>query len=687
MKKSYLFLPLIVVSLAGCQPTTTDTTSGLGALLSIELASGLKESYVQYEIVEQNMVTILAEYENGNETITGEQLAFEPAILDTSVIGNFDVTISYETASFQWDYEVFENTGIEGIETPDSIKDYNNNIKEQNESNKRKEFMDREQGYLVGDDNPFIFIPTIYTYIDDEELYVNGYHSKSIVEEKRGSEWVRLSSEGELTEIVAIDEYASSYDFTEAAIGKSYRLTVRPAATQYALGEQFVVSFEFTICDGFNVYNQDDLSHFDNVNSLWNSYRAEKGIIAQNIDGIILHNDIKIKASNIPQGFFYSEGDSEISTGDGDYSRVIGSLRDNVDLYHRDIAVDENFVFNGNYFTLNYSSLPYVVRDSGRIDAEPGLVISHTTLIKAGYNQTGDDLGDYTMKNLRVIGNANRTEAGEKSGGAIFTKLLSVDSTIYNLIGTQCFTFILTELSGPHAIIEKTRGYDSFSSMLYNWGTSDLQIKDSEFIGAGGPIIIADHVGANKTDGSGGNPSGTTFTNTIMESIVTGGENWFRLVKADAAIPTITSLGENVFTKYGNNSITKLIKIDDTYVSHFNLIGVIKDGLASEPSASKIRGRMQIDDGVALDFNGDFMSTADLYQYPPAMPRFESSNGDRALYNGTFMVNLMNQPLDENPQENYFNGPYLNMYVSIGTTSPTDYSKGFMGLIFGLQDR
>lgn len=69
MKKSYLFLPLIVVSLAGCQPTTTDTTSGLGALLSIELASGLKESYVQYEIVEQNMITILADYENGSETI------------------------------------------------------------------------------------------------------------------------------------------------------------------------------------------------------------------------------------------------------------------------------------------------------------------------------------------------------------------------------------------------------------------------------------------------------------------------------------------------------------------------------------------------------------------------------------------------------------------------------------------
>lgn len=680
MKKSYLFLPLIVVSLAGCQPTTTDTTSGLGALLSIELASGLKESYVQYEIVEQNMITILADYENGSETITGEQLAFEPAILDTSVIGNFDVTISYETASFQWDYEVFENTGIEGIETPDSIKDYNNNIKEQNESNKRKEFMDREQGYLVGDDNPFIFIPTIYTYIDDEELYVNGYHSKSIIEEKRVSEWVRLSSEGDLAEIVAIDEYASSYDFTEAAIGKSYRLTVRPAATQYALGEQFVVSFEFTICDGFNVYNQDDLSHFDNVNSLWNSYRAEKGIIAQNIDGIILHNDIKIKASNIPQGFFYSEGDSEVSTGDADYDRVIGSLRDNVDLYHRDVAVDESFVFNGNYFTLNYSSLPYVVRESGRIDSEPGSVISHATLIKAGYNRTGEDLGNYTMKNLRVIGNANRTEAGEKSGGAIFTKLTSVDSLIYNLIGTQCFTFILTELSGPNATIEKTRGYDSFSSTLYNWGTNNLRIIDSEFIGAGGPIIITDHVNPD-ANGDGGSQPHTLVQNTIMESFVSGNENWFKLVSATAAVPGIIGLGQNLLPVYGTNTITKMININGTDVPHFNMVGLVKDGSAAAPTSTKINGTFQIDDGVALDFSGAFMSAVAPY-FPVDAPRFQSSGGQAALFDGEKLVDRTNTSITPYAytQTNYFTGDYMNLYYNIGA------GDGFMGMVFGLVD-
>ncbi|MDD3099362.1 MAG: hypothetical protein PHW36_03375 [Bacilli bacterium] len=692
MRKGVLILPLIVVSLAGCDPVTTDSgssdTSGLGALLNIEVVSGLKEEYVQYEIVDQNEVMVLAEYENGFENVGGDQLTFDPGILDTSEIGNFDISISLLDKTVEWSYEVFENTGIEGIEIPDSVKNYNNNIKEQSEGNKRKEFMDRGQGYFVGDDNPFVFVPVIFTYIDDEELFVYGYHSVSTIDEKRGDEWVRLAAEGEISEVVAIDEYASSYDFTEAAIGKSYRLTVRPAGEQYALGDQFVVSFEFTVCEGFNVFDQDDLSHFDNVNSLWTNYRTEKGWEVQDIDGLILHNDIKVKASNIPTGFFYSEGDSEVSSGDADYDRVIGSLRDNVNLYHRDIAPGEDFVFNGNYFTINYSTLPYVVRESGRIDALPGSVISHATLIKAGYNRTDADLGDYTMKNLRIIGNANRTEEGEKSGGAIFTKLLSVDSHLYNLIGTQCFTFILTELAGPNPIIEKTRGYDSFSSMLYNWGTSNLQIIDSEFIGAGGPIIIADHV-SPEADGSGGNPSGTYFINTKLESIVTGGENWFKLVHADAAVTDIVNLGEDVIAQYGTNSITKLININGTDVAHFNLIGVVKNGAASEPSSEKIRGVISIDDGVDLDLNGPFITNPGLVEnFPPAMPRFQSSNGEMALTEGTILLNPLGQPIPKysETQTNYFTGPYLNMYVSVGT-APTDFTAGYMGLVFGLQER
>ena len=137
---------------------------------------------------------------------------------------------------------------------------------------------------------------------------------------------------------------------------------------------------------------------------------------------------------------------------------------------------------------------------------------------------------------------------------------------------------------------------------------------------------------------------------------------------------------------YGTNSITKLININGTDVPHFNLIGVVKDGAASEPSSTKISGSMTIDDGAALDFNGTFMTNS--APYPPAMPRFESSDGQQALFDGEKLVGLDNNPITPYvySQTNYFTGPYLNMYVSIGA-SPTDYTAGYMGLVFGLQER
>jgi hypothetical protein len=681
MKKSLLLLPLVAMSLAGCEPPIEE----LGDLLDIEVASGLKQEYVQYTIVELDEISVTATFEKKTVTIEGSDLSFDPETLDTSTLGESEITITYLTESVVWTYTVVEYDEIDNISAPDFVTTYLANIEAKDVANKRNEFMDREQGYFVGDDNPFKFFPNIYAYDGDGiEMEVTAYHSVSVVEEKRGTEWVILTG-AELDGVVTIDDFASTYDFSEEAIGNTYRLTVRPFGDEYAVNPKFSTSFEFNVADGYNVYKQDDLSHFNNVGTNWDAYRTSKGITPVAINGLFLHGDIEIERSKLPDSFFYMEGDSDINSGDGDYERALGSLRDNVDIYHHDVAPGEAFVFNGNYFSIDYSTLPVVARESGRIDADVGLVISHATLIKAGYAQTGEDLGDYTMRNLRVIGNANRTEAGAKSGGAIFTKLLSVDSHLYNLIGTQCFTFILTELSGPNAIIEKTRGYDSFSSMLYNWGTDNLQIIDSEFIGAGGPIVIADHVGPEE-DGTGGNPSHTTFTNTVAESIVTGNENWFRLVHADAALPEIYNVGELLLPNYGTNSITKLININGTDVPHFNLIGVVKDGGASEPSSTKISGSMTIDDGAALDFNGTFMTNS--APYPPAMPRFESSDGQQALFDGEKLVGLDNNPITPYvySQTNYFTGPYLNMYVSIGA-SPTDYTAGYMGLVFGLQER
>ena len=680
MKKSLLILPLIVVSLSGCNPVPSDTSIDYGELLSIEVSDGLKDEYVRYTVVDLNEISVTATFVNGNKTVEGSELTFDPETLSTSEIGEFEITISYQTESVVWTYAVIEYDEISNIGAPQFVVDYqfNSALKD----NKQTEFMDREQGFVVGDDNPFKFFPTIYAYdADGLEVDVTAYHSVSVIKEKRSDVWVTLSGT-ELEAVVAIDDLASTYDFTEQAIGKEYQLTVRPYGDEYATKAKYATSFEFRVEDGYNVYTQDDLVHFNNYNALWDTYRTENEITPIEISGLFFQNDITINRNKLPDGFFYMAGDSDISSGDADYGRIIGSLRDNVDIYQRNIAADDSFVFNGNYFNLDFSSLPVVVREAGKDPfSEPGQVISHATVIKAGIPEVRDPRGDFLMTNLSVIGNANRTdEQPEKSGGAIYLKTQSVDAHLYNLIMTQCFTAVLSEYYATDFVIEKTRGYDSFSSMLYNYGTDDFLIKDCEFIGAGGPILIADHVSPD-ANGNGGYQSHTRSENSVLESFVTGNENWFRLVKATGAVPGIVGLGEQVLLGYGRNTITKIVNINGIDVPHFNMVGLIKDSAVASPSSTKINGTFQIDDGVALDFSGQFMSAVGAY--PAAMPRFQSTGGEVALFDGEKLVNAQNQPITPYvyTNTNYFTGDYMNIYNNIVT------GDGFMGMIFELVDR
>jgi hypothetical protein len=675
MKKSLLILPLLATSLVGCDLVPSDTSTDYGELLSLEVASGLESEYVRYTIVDLDEISITATFTNGTLTVEGSDLTFSPENLDTTEIGEFEITISYLTESVVWTYSVVDYEEIDNIGAPQFVVDYLANKAEK--ANKQTEFMDREQDFVVGDDNPFIFFPTIYAFTNDVPVNVTAYHSVSAVKEKRSGEWVLLSG-SELESVVEIDDFASTYDFTEAAIGKEYQLTVRPYGEKYATSPDYSTSFEFRVEDGYNVYEQDDLVHFNNYNSLWDSYRTDNEITPVSINGIFFQNDIVIERDRLPDGFFYQEGD--VLSTDADYEWIVGSLRDGVDIYQRDIASGEEFLYSGNYFNLDYSSLPYVVR-VGKPKGELGSIISHSSLMRAGILEDRASVGKFTLKNLSVIGNANRSEDAAKTGGGMFLKTSSVEVNVYNTIITSCYTTIISEYCGKKVLIEKTRGYDSFSSLLYNWGVNDYKVKDSEFIGAGGPVIITDYVDQDK-DGEGYEPH-TVIEDSVLRAFATGNERWFQLVGAKAqAVPYITQLGSYMFPVYGRTSIT-IPSYEDVEEPHFSIVGIIKDGSVETLSTDPVKGVFQIDDKVGLDFEGDFMNTVE--NVLPGMPRFQSSDGQSAILK---MVDQTNSYLvDESEKQiipysstnkNYFTGEYMNLYYNSGS------GTGYMGIMFEL---
>lgn len=575
------------------------------------------------------------------------------------------------------------------IDAPAFVDSYRANIGEK--SNKRNEFMDRGQGYFVGTDNEFRFFPEVLATDDEDQIVeITNYPMNTKVELKVLGEFVEQKGSN-LEELVTIDKENNTYKFSEEAVGESIRLTVWPEGSIYENKERFQTSFAFEVAKGFNVYTQEDLHHYDNLNEEWVAYRSEKGLTQIDINGVILHNDIKIKAEHLPKGFFYQETDSDVKQDDGDIDRVVGSLRDFKYLYHRGFEGEEEFVFNGNYFNFDFSAIPLIVRENGRIDASAGKVVSHSAVLGAGkeaFLPEGVEPTKFTLKNMSIIGNANRTEAVEKSGGVIFNKMWSVDAEVYNTIITQAFTFYFPHFHTPKMLINKSRGYDSFSSMFYNWGGSNLIIRDSEFIGAGGPVIISDHVD-HDNDGEGGYISGTVVENSVLESFVSGTENWFTLVGAAAAATQLTGVGM-FLSQYGTNGILRTVEIEGKPVAQFSLIGVIKSSKMQGVAFDKIQGTFKVDENTPLDFRSPLMN-ATAGQDVRA-PRIQSGDGRFVIMGQQGDQQFLIDPLTEQmvptyavSNTNVFGGDVLNIYFNIQTGEVPD--AGFMGLIFQLVDQ
>ena len=372
----------------------------------------------------------------------------------------------------------------------------------------------------------------------------------------------------------------------------------------------------------------------------------------ENVNSLILHSDINVTKEDIPSYFFYQE--SELNTSDPDYARALGSLKDNERIYSFEKENSE-FAINGNYFTISASSIKEVVRESGEITVE-GEVISHSCLFFAeGENS------NIKFENINLIGNAPRVENAIKSGGIIIVKS-AVKTVFYNNIISCSFITFFAELNTNEFLIDDCKAYDAFNSFVYNWGSSNVIIQDSEMIGAGGPIIIQDHV--DSTDADGGKVPGTTIINSVLESYVTGTEGWFTIVKASAIVPQIKSL-DAIFNMVGR-SFLKPNK--DQSLTYLNLICVNKSGDAQTITSQKISGSISIDEASFNYGKNDPYLAALLEQtFILGAPTFQSSKSQLGtgygFFDGTGLKDVQQQNIVD-PANPIFDGDYICLYYS-----------------------
>src|SRR5690606_9488411 len=114
-----------------------------------------------------------------------------------------------------------------------------------------------------------------------------------------------------------IDTKRVTIKFAPKAAGNVFKVTVKALTTEegYDLGDTRFTAY-LTVVEGFNVYNEKQLSVFNNYTNTkfdWADLKEEFGLEGVTTSTIILQNDIVITKDDIPQSFFWKKGDANFS--------------------------------------------------------------------------------------------------------------------------------------------------------------------------------------------------------------------------------------------------------------------------------------------------------------------------------------------------------------------------------------
>ena len=626
------------------------------------------------------------------ETIGASDLTL--GSVDTLVEGTQNLSVQYNGQTFNIEItivaegtDIYEILGLESA----LLTDYNNNKASQ--TNKQEEFYDLTEPLYVGTDNAFNFRITAQGMSDEGyNPAISQIRTVITVEIENGNDYNVLSGQ-DLANYVSVDTVNTALDFTSNAVGEVFRVTVR--AFKYAEGCEANCTFTaiLNVVEGYNVYNAKELSVFDNSNKngVWTSFKAEHGLTGITTDAIILQNDINITREDIPTGYLWST-----STTDYDTKRALtdqtleGSLMDMDDtgIYERVVANGDTFRFIGNYFSVSAVNMPKMVVERG--DTPIGVNVSqgaymtaHTSLFftKPQSALISEGTG-VEFKNIMFIGNGTLNTDPINSGAIIMMKNTGLNLHAYN---TLTHNFYITyffndgERDNEHDgeyMIEKCKGYNSYQCLFYFWGAEHVVIKDSEFMNAGGPAIIADHHGYKYVSGEFteiGYYTTCDIINSNIVSNVSGQEPWFTVY--DAAV-----LAVQIFTYlealYSNTDKTVINAVNGEF-NQVNAMAIIKSGGAQGLTSDRVLGSIRVfasqeqydqyyTDSIINTVGLDMTQGTSLVDAAMAYEALmvQSNNGGYVAIDGS------------NANGEWYNGDYASVYVYNG-----------MGLMVSLQDR
>ncbi|MCD8206012.1 MAG: right-handed parallel beta-helix repeat-containing protein [Clostridia bacterium] len=594
-------------------------------------SEGLDIYYLLGDEIDFEKVSLVVEYEGGvRENLTKKEFDVEKAqnpdtefILYTDGLyekasegrglekGDYDISCEVLSTGAKADLftltvgdDYLDELDVLLFSDPEFVSVYRDNV-----SNRVGEgedsFMDAEE-YFVGDDNGFEFRPELTVY--NQRTDALGYFSSFKVETKVSSEGKTLTENNSL---VSYDDF--TFFFAEAAEGKKF--TLEMTLDEFEFSGDRTCSFDVTVADGWNVFDACEIGKMNLVSSsfnrsdfvtgddwkscgvngegfpifwdpeegsdgglvykdevkIWEDFLTEKGVEIGPVNGVFLHGDITLTNDDIPEDFVISE--EEAAHFGCDYDEMIGSLRDYVMLYEKN--VEEDFVFNGNFFTIDCSGLKwgmthteleddleyYPENYSGKYSASNSVLFSFQGL--TDISTPAGERHTVVMKNVSVKGNAidrNETE-GKAAGGLRFLHSRSSRTVVENSVVRE-FLYGFQSTNSDHSFTNLTldgvKIYDSYYSAVYVATSAENEIKNSEISRAGGPAIRSlSSVDKINDDGDAVNyEAGVTLDeSTTVTNFVDGTEAWF-VINDAGAVATYINLVDLIFMGVFKKTVT-----------------------------------------------------------------------------------------------------------------------------------
>ncbi len=688
-----LTISTIDTATAGNQ-TLTVTWNGMSATATVQII-GVKSISIDAGTVnggnkelnlgatlDTSVIKVTVTYEDGTNATATSGVTFNT--VDTMVAGGKTLTATYCGKEATYAIVVIDRE-IWGVDLPIGLASFKTNA---------KAFKDQSAPYRVGDDNAFRFELILKLWDEEKDQPSSAlvpYVSSSKVYLIEGTEETLLTGNA-LSAMVVIDEKKHTFDFTEAAVGKTFRIETSPLGTLVD-PDACVASLTCEVVNAYNIYdakelniitNEDDKDLFEHGQTsksqlqAVNDFLANNGITRpENLSGVVFHSNITITMDDLPSEYFYHYTSSHFGP--------TKHFLDHFSVYAHVVTADApTFTMYGNYNTLYTYKLP-VVCDVGIGDNYTDEPASNSELISFDIHEslwsqdwTGEGYSS-RIENLSMYGDdpndVNEANSEKHMRSLAALKTYMVDTTVYNTRIEKFLISVCAEGDNQTLTVEKCRFFNTWMNHLFLWGTNivndrtvgdnveplpnykpiTVKIIDSSMTKCGGPAIIAAYgdVGtpANKLCGVDVHAD----ANSEIWTYVTGQEAWFRAFGISEVATTVLSFNQSVVDTANRAGVSASITSKNN------------PGMQGVESANLIfcnlgpRGKFVYDGYGTIDMQNPLREA--LLNTPFAIaPMLMSSAGGAMFSNVDFtLFNPLNQSADNKAK--FLQGNAFNFYI------------------------